>query len=101
MRSERSELLLRWRSPRPVGAAPVANSQGPRAGSELAAEAAPAGHPAHRPFRSAHHLRAARRRRYTAVMNTTRLSLLTIAAALALAGCGNKGPLVLPEAPDE
>ena len=34
-------------------------------------------------------------------MNTTRLSLLTIAAALALAGCGNKGPLVLPEAPDE
>jgi len=34
-------------------------------------------------------------------MNTTRLSLLTIAAALALAGCGNKGPLVLPEAPNE
>jgi predicted small lipoprotein YifL len=34
-------------------------------------------------------------------MNTTRLSLLTIAAALALAGCGNKGPLVLPDAPDE
>jgi len=34
-------------------------------------------------------------------MNTTRLSLLTIAAALALAGCGNKGPLVLPDAPEE
>jgi len=34
-------------------------------------------------------------------MNTTRLSLLTIAAALALAGCGNKGPLVLPDAPAE
>ena len=34
-------------------------------------------------------------------MNITRLSLLTIAAALALAGCGNKGPLVLPDAPDE
>ncbi|MDN5780623.1 MAG: lipoprotein [Luteimonas sp.] len=34
-------------------------------------------------------------------MNTTRLSLLTIAAALALSGCGNKGPLVLPDAPDE
>lgn len=34
-------------------------------------------------------------------MNTTRLTLLSIAAALALAGCGNKGPLVLPDAPDE
>ena len=34
-------------------------------------------------------------------MNTTRLSLLTIAAALALAGCGNKGPLVLPDTPGE
>src|SRR3546814_11767694 len=45
--------------------------------------------------------RVAPRRRYTAAMNTTRLSLLTIAAALALAGCGNKGPLVLPDAPDE
>lgn len=34
-------------------------------------------------------------------MNTTRLSLLSIAAALALAGCGNKGPLVLPDAPED
>lgn len=34
-------------------------------------------------------------------MNTTRLSLLTIAAALALAGCGNKGPLVLPDEPED
>ena len=34
-------------------------------------------------------------------MNTTRLSLLMIAAALALAGCGNKGPLVLPDEPED
>jgi len=34
-------------------------------------------------------------------MNITRLTLLSIAAALALSGCGNKGPLVLPDAPDE
>ena len=34
-------------------------------------------------------------------MNTTRLTLLLIAAALALSGCGNKGPLVLPDAPEE
>jgi len=34
-------------------------------------------------------------------MKTIRLSLLTIVAALALAGCGNKGPLVLPDAPED
>jgi len=34
-------------------------------------------------------------------MNITRLTLLSIAASLALSGCGNKGPLVLPDAPDE
>ncbi len=34
-------------------------------------------------------------------MNTTRMRLLSIAAALALAGCGNKGPLVLPDAPED
>src|SRR3546814_12040029 len=45
--------------------------------------------------------RVAPRRRYTAAMNTTRLSLLTLAAALALAGCGHNGPLVLPDAPAE
>ena len=33
-------------------------------------------------------------------MNITRPTLLSIAAALALTGCGNKGPLVLPDAPD-
>jgi len=47
------------------------------------------------------HLRAASRRGYTAAMNNTRLSLLSIVAALALAGCGNKGPLVLPDAPED
>lgn len=34
-------------------------------------------------------------------MNTTRLTLLSIAAALALSGCGNKGPLVLPDAAED
>ena len=34
-------------------------------------------------------------------MNITRLTLLSIAAALALSGCGNKGPLVLPDAPED
>lgn len=34
-------------------------------------------------------------------MNITRLTLLSIAAALALSGCGNKGPLVLPDTPEE
>ena len=35
---------------------------------------------------------------YTARMNTTpRIALLALFAALALAACGNKGPLVLPD----
>ncbi len=34
-------------------------------------------------------------------MNITRLTLLSIAAALALSGCGNKGPLVLPDAAED
>src|SRR3546814_16579672 len=63
--------------------------------------AVPARHWTHRPS----HSRAAFASRPGAAtlrsMNTTRLSLLTIAAALALAGCGNKGPLVLPDAPEE
>lgn len=32
-------------------------------------------------------------------MNNIRLALLPIAAALVLAACGNKGPLVLPDKP--
>src|SRR3546814_13882460 len=43
--------------------------------------------------------RVAPRRRYTEAMNTTRLTLITIPAALALARCGYKGPRVLPDAP--
>ena len=46
-------------------------------------------------------LRGGAGRGYTAAMNIMRQSLLTIAAALALAGCGNKGPLVLPDAPEK
>jgi predicted small lipoprotein YifL len=46
-------------------------------------------------------LRPVAARGYTAGMNTTRLTLLSIAAALALSGCGNKGPLVLPDAQEE
>lgn len=35
---------------------------------------------------------------YTARMNTTpRIALLALFAVLALAACGNKGPLVLPD----
>jgi predicted small lipoprotein YifL len=32
-------------------------------------------------------------------MKNTRFALLLLALALALAGCGNKGPLVHPDAP--
>jgi len=38
------------------------------------------------------------RPRYTAPMNATRLATIAFALAL-LAGCGNKGPLVLPAPP--
>ena len=38
--------------------------------------------------------------RYTEAMNATRLVTIALAASL-LAGCGNKGPLVLPTPPAE
>lgn len=43
--------------------------------------------------------RAAAAARYTSAMNLKPASVLLVSLSLSLAGCGNKGPLVLPQDP--